>query len=422
MIVFAREPIFDHKQQLFAYQLVFRDGEEGSLPQKIVGNTSSANTGLGLDDLFSGSTVVVSVKPQGLLNGLQERLSSQNTIIEIDNSGSINDSGNSAGDDERIYEAIVALKQVGFRFVIEHSKQVQQNILALADFIKINTQRHGIDDINVLALTTSHTHAKLIATNVHTFEDYERCIDSKFDYFQGFFFLHRQEVDNANKKQRKQSPLAVSKLSVMRLLAQTSNSDINLDDIRTSFEHDATLSYLLMRFINNPMVNKSHEIKSIKHALNYLGEMMLRQFVAIVSIAQLNQDNMQELLEVSLVRAKYCELLNNVLAEKQDAMSAFMAGLFSLIDVILDRDMAALLKQVPISTEISQALLKQEGSYFPLIASVKALESSSWLIFKRYAGELDITEEAMHACYLKAVKWNNDLLKGQSDMFPRARP
>ena len=374
-----------------------------------------------MDDLFSGSTVVVSVKPQGLLNGLQERLSSQSTIIEIDNSDSINDSGNSAGDDERIYEAIVALKQVGFRFVIEHSKHAQQNILALADFIKVDTQCYSIEDINTLALATSHTHAKLVATNVHTLEEYKRCINAKFDYFQGFFFLHRQNLDNASKK-RKQNPLAVNKLTVMRLLAQTSNTDINLDDIRTSFEHDATLSYLLMRFINNPMVNKSHEIKSIKHALNYLGEMMLRQFVAIVSIAQLNQDNMQELLEVSLVRAKYCELLNNELAEKQDAMSAFMTGLFSLIDVILDRDMTALLKQVPISTEISEALLQQAGSYYPLIASVKALESSSWLTFKRYARELAITEEAMHACYLQAVKWNNDLLKGQSDMFPRAKP
>jgi EAL and modified HD-GYP domain-containing signal transduction protein len=421
VIIFAREPIFDPKQQLFAYQLVFRDGEEGRLPQKIVDNTSSENTGLTLDDLFSGSTVVVSVKPQGLLNGLQERLSSQSTIIEIDNSDSINDSGNSAGDDERIYEAIVALKQVGFRFVIEHSKHAQQNILALADFIKVDTQCYSIEDINTLALATSHTHAKLVATNVHTLEEYKRCINAKFDYFQGFFFLHRQNLDNASKK-RKQNPLAVNKLTVMRLLAQTSNTDINLDDIRTSFEHDATLSYLLMRFINNPMVNKSHEIKSIKHALNYLGEMMLRQFVAIVSIAQLNQDNMQELLEVSLVRAKYCELLNNELAEKQDAMSAFMTGLFSLIDVILDRDMTALLKQVPISTEISEALLQQAGSYYPLIASVKALESSSWLTFKRYARELAITEEAMHACYLQAVKWNNDLLKGQSDMFPRAKP
>ena len=428
MIVFAREAIFDRNQQLFAYQLVFRDGEQGSLPNDLslgiepppendAHSKIKSFENIGLNELLSGFTSVVSVTRQSLLSDVGMQFVPDDTIFEIEQ---FHDTD--ANKDTELLSAIQKLKQAGFciSMQLDDTKDVnnetnlRQSSLVNADFIKIDIQKNSAEDIDRLRIQLLHETCKTIAVNVDTLEQYQHCLEAGFDYFQGFFFLKRAH--------KKEAELPANKLSLLRLLAQTSDNTINMEEIRQTFEHDPTLSYLLMRFINNPMVKKSHKITSIKHALTYLGEVMLRKFVAIISVAQLNKGNMRELLELSLVRAKYCELLNSDSSKALDAMSAFMAGLFSLIDVILDKDMEELLGQIPISPEIAQALLEKTGPYHALLASVKALESSSWLQFKEYALQLDVDEEMLQAHYLKAVRWNNELLKGQSDMFPTAKP
>jgi EAL and modified HD-GYP domain-containing signal transduction protein len=411
MIVFAREPIFDKCQHLFAYQLVFRDGEQGALPADLTADSddqsiaSSAKNRVDLDELLSGFISVVSITKRTVLQGLPAEFTPEDTILEIAN---IKDS------DASLIDAIVGLRQQGFRISIENNQPLTKLSLSLADYLKFDINRISLNALKQLQADVTEHKIKTIATNVETPAQYQKCLDAGFDYFQGYFFLTRQ---HANK-----SELPANKLSLLQLLAQTADTRIDMDQIRKTFEHDATLSYLLMRFINNPLINKSIKITSIKHALTYLGEMMLRKFAAIVSIAQLNQDNVQELLQVSLVRAKYCELLDTESVDSKDAMSAFMAGLFSLIDIILDRDMDKLLSQIPLSIEINQALLQQTGPYHLMLASVRALESSSWLQFKECARGLGIAQETLHAHYVAAVRWNNALNQSPSDMFPQARP
>lgn len=409
MIVFAREPIFDHNQRLFAYQLVFRDGQQGALPEQLPTseqeNTKDGAPLIGLDDLLSGFVSVISITRHTLLRALPSDLSPEDTVLDIPSVDS--------ADDEMI-EAVKHLRDLGYRISIQNDRDLASINYELADYLKININHISRQTLGQLQNDIAAYKVQTIAINVENTEQYKKCVDAGFNYFQGYFFLSRP-----NKAQKE---LPANKLSMLKLLSQTSDANINMDQIRVTFEHDAALSYLLMRFINNPMVNKSHKITSIKHALTYLGEMMLRKFVAIVSIAHLNKGNVQELLQVSLVRAKYCELVDAKMNDANDSMSAFMAGLFSLIDVILDYDMALLLEQIPLSTSINEALLEQKGPYYQMLSSVKSLESSSWLPFKQSAKTLNLDEETLHAHYLEAVRWNNLLHGGESGMFPKAKP
>lgn len=410
MLVFAREPIFDIQQRLFAYQLVFRDGEEGALPEQIsepqdAVTDPDTSASIGLEELLSGYISIISISRQSLLTGLPTDFTPEETILDIPRIEQ---------KDSELITAIQTLRAQGYRISIQNDRTLDIINFELADYLKININQISLQRFKDLQEEMNRHQIKTIATHVQNPKQHEKCIEAGFNYFQGYFFLNRQH--------KIQNELPANKLSLLKLLAQTADQNIDMEEIRTTFEQDATLSYLLMRFINNPMVNKSHKITSIKHALTYLGELMLRKFAAIVSIAQLNQDNVQELLQVSLVRAKYCELIDAKITNAQDAMSAFMAGLFSLIDVILDREMAALLEQIPLSAEINKALLEQSGRYYPILASVKSLESSSWLPFKQLALELEVNEETLHASYLEAVIWANALHQSQSTMFPRAKP
>nr|WP_136251480.1 HDOD domain-containing protein [Ningiella ruwaisensis] len=418
MIVFAREPVFDSTQQLFAYQLVFRDGDEGSLPASLFAQDTvkphdldegfkdgvSAGSLVGLDELLKGNVSIISVRKDDLIHGLPNEFLPQDTIIEISD---IND------DETALISAIQNLREKGFRFVIHNKTPLSEICLSLADYLKININNISLLELKLLQSEIAEKSIKTIATRVESHTLFQKCIEAGFDYFQGFFFLSRPK--------HSQQELPANKLSMLELIALTSQKELDTDKVRAIFEKDPTLSYLLLRFINNPLINKSHKISSIKHALSYLGEVMLRKFIAIVSVAHLNQNNVQELLHVSLVRAKFCELLDDEIFDSNDAMSAFMVGLLSLIDVILQRDMRELLNQISLSNAIKRALIERKGQYALILACVRALESSSWMSLKAISNKLGVTETQVQAHLHDSILWANSIHQVDSPVFPRAK-
>lgn len=77
--------------------------------------------------------------------------------------------------------------------------------------------------------------------------------------------------------------------------------------------------------------------------------LMLRE-----SKANSNGDGMA-LIEASLFRAKFCELL----AKRQflqNSSEYFLVGMFSLIDTLLHRKMSHLLQELPLTDEVVETL------------------------------------------------------------------
>src|SRR5690606_6227860 len=89
---------------------------------------------------------------------------------------------------------------------------------------------------------------KLIAEKVETEDEFEFFHQLGFDLFQGYFFTRPQVIKNKS--------LPSSKLSVMELLAVSSSVEFDFAHVNSIIERDVSLSYRLLRFINNPMVNK----------------------------------------------------------------------------------------------------------------------------------------------------------------------
>ena len=205
-------------------------------------------------------------------------------------------------------------------------------------------------------------------------------------------------------------------------MSQSARPEFDLESVASIIERDAALSYLLLRFINNPMVNKRLKITSLRHALTYLGEVEVKKFIALLSLASLNDSKPLELLQVSLVRAKFCELFEANKNGKEKSMSAFIVGLFSLLDTILDNEMPVVLEKLPVSKEIKQALLGEACTFTDYLSTAKAFESGLWGIVISKSESLDISQKDLHEIFNNAIKWSNEMRQALSDFFPRATP
>jgi c-di-GMP phosphodiesterase len=72
------------------------------------------------------------------------------------------------------------------------------------------------------------------------------------------------------------------------------------------------------------------------------------------------EDQPSELIRTAMTRAKMCELVAQAL-DRPDADEHFTVGLFSVVDAFMDTNMRDVLSELPLSPEVSDALLGRSG-------------------------------------------------------------
>ena len=112
---------------------------------------------------------------------------------------------------------------------------------------------------------------------------------------------------------------------------------------------DLSLAYKLMRYVNNLRYRAADPITSFRHATVFLGQQEMRRFVSLVSATSGGENKSTELYRMSLIRGRFCELLSLHRHGWTDPAEAFLCGLFSLLEAILDQPFAEILEQIPLN-------------------------------------------------------------------------
>lgn len=406
----ARQPILDKDQDLFAYELLFRDGANGAYPEhdpKKAELISERFNTLGIDDISGNQRAFINFLPDTLIHRFPEELSPDNIIVELTQNPAVNTS---------LMNACESLRESGYQLAL-NDNHLQSSVLSpypYIDIVKVDITKVSTEMLEKHVPVLAASGIQLVAEQVSSLDQFAMCRDLGFDYFQGYFFTQAFT--------RTAKALPSSKITLLELMSESATDLFDLEKVASIIERDAALSYMLLRFINNPMINKRQQITSLRHALHYLGEVDVKKFIALLSLASLNDTKPVELLQVSLVRAKFCELFELHQHGKKKAMSAFIVGLFSLLDTILDGDMPSILERLPISDDIKQALLGVVGDYAHYLETVKAFESGLWGKIITHSEKLNISQKDLHGIFNDSIRWSNEMRQALSDFFPKAKP
>jgi len=109
------------------------------------------------------------------------------------------------------------------------------------------------------------------------------------------------------------------------------------------------------------------------------------------------------------VRARFCELLVHARDGDGAADGAFLLGLCSLLDVMLNRPMASVLEELPLSADIVSALIGRDNAWRQLLDSVVAYERADWETCLPLARQAGLTRESLPKAYLEALRWGQEL-------------
>ncbi|MFT5282094.1 MAG: EAL and modified HD-GYP domain-containing signal transduction protein, partial [Yoonia sp.] len=185
MNVFAREPVFTLKKEIFAYQFIYRNGLNGSFPLALTSMDpyDEVRSGLNIDELMQVNMTIINLLPEAL-EEFAEMFSPSDVIIEI---SEINSNPKAA-----LLSQIIFLKTQGFKLVANQHQLQWPEFMEHVDFLKLNIMNNTPTEIKNHKLRLANTNVKLIATNVHSQFQFEQCQTLNVDYLQGFFFLEKE--------------------------------------------------------------------------------------------------------------------------------------------------------------------------------------------------------------------------------------
>ncbi|NLW79097.1 MAG: HDOD domain-containing protein [Ruminococcaceae bacterium] len=203
------------------------------------------------------------------------------------------------------------------------------------------------------------------------------------------------------------SPL---KVNALHLLRQVNEDDFDLQDIAKIIERDPSLSISLMRFINSDAVGLKRKVGSIQSAIAILGQQEVRRWATVAISVSLAEDRPSEVTKLSLVRAKFAEGLATAFELGVFQQSLFMAGLFSLLDVILQKPMAEAIKEVAVDQRVHEALVEKSGPLYPVMELIYAYEHAHWDEATILMVHNNVTVDQLNEAFVEALVWYNQLL------------
>ncbi len=400
-IYVARQPIFDRRQKVIAYELLYRTSEENinletnaSLATSEVISSSFLN--IGLDKITRRKRAYINFTKQLLEDGTAYLL--PHDLIAIEITENINP-------DQNTIEACKKLHKDRYSLVLDDFNMDSRclPLLEVVDIVKVDyqgtdeAQRSGIVDF------FKGRKQKLVAEKVETVHEYGDAMASGYDYFQGFFFCEPTIVIGKE--------IPSTKMQNLRLLQEIYKSEMDFDCIEVLIKQDPSLSYKLMRFINSVAFPLRFPIRSIRQAIALLGQKEMIKWVSLVALRNVGYDKPDELIVTAVSRAKFCELMAKVTNLEDRSADLFLAGLFSLLDTFLDQPMEAILAELPLAEEIKAALLGEPGEFKDILDMVLLYEQGSWdkafdIAARRYhLDEVEIMSYYLESLELADLAW-----------------
>jgi EAL and modified HD-GYP domain-containing signal transduction protein len=401
----ARQPILDKSKKLFAYELLFRDSLDNVFPD-IDGDEATSKMveasqfTMGISEFTGNKPAFINFTLETLAQGYPEMLTPDELVVEI---------LETIKPGKKLLALCKDLHKKGYTLALDdyEHQSVWAHFYPFIKIIKIDIQQSSIDDIKeVLTAIKDHPHIKMLAEKVETYDEYDQMLQLGFDYFQGYFFAKPEMVTTKS--------LSPSQMAMAELLYETSKTELDLNSITSVFERDVSLSYKLLRYANSAIFKRRNEISTIKQALVILGSGELKRFIGLMFAVTANPDKPSELINLAMTRAKFCELVAQDIRSQLDISIAFLTGLLSMIDAILDEDMANVLEKLPLSQEIKDPLLTKKGVMAALIKLVELIEQADWDKTTLVMEKLKLDKDKVVEHYNQAVAWADEQTQAAS--------
>ncbi len=394
-VFIARQPIFDKKKNVYAYELLYRTGERNvagvidgdQATSSVVGNALML---AGLETLTQNRLAFINFTKQLIIDEIPTVFSNENLVIEI-----LED----IVPDPEFIASCKRLKEKGYTialddFVLDYP---YESILDLADIIKVDFLLTTPQERKMIIQKYGNRNIRFLAEKIETLEQFEEAMAYGYTYFQGYFFSKPVIM--------KHTDIKPASLNYIKILEELDSNVPEYERIASVIEADVSLSYKLLRLINSAAFYTNSRVTSIKHALVMLGFKEIRKWISIVMLRELAEGKPDEIIRVSLLRGRMGEILSNQFDLESRRTEVFLMGMFSMIDTLMGQSMENALTVLPLEDDVKAGILGEKNAFSDLFRIVTAYEKGNWDYLFLKAKAYDVGLNIFPDAYIEAAKW-----------------
>lgn len=403
--------------KIIGYELVFQGGKDSMY------NSSEASAADTISDFLVANSakivndglMFVTFTPSLLLRNTPKMFGKDKVIIQIEDTVIIH---------PLAMPLIKKYCEAGYRFAINDFQFTPKyfSMLDHAAYVRINMtgyteslqKQRTVQNIIEMAKGFGR---QCIATEVNSSELYNAAMNLNFDYLEGNYIANTM-VSKVDKVEYMQG-------NFFQLVIAVSKDEPDFAEVEEIISRDAGLTYALLRLVNSAYFALRTRTASIRQALITLGIGQLRHWVYMLSFDKDNNEGSEEILKISFLRAKLAsELAKRAPSCGISSNDAYMMGMFSTLDYMVDAPLSELLEEIPVADEIKAALLEGSGMAGMLQKLVIAYEKADWKSSKGCAEALGISSEGLAQIYVDCAEevngiWNSLMTQIDAPQEPK---
>lgn len=391
----ARQPILDEKQRIYAYEIFYRSGlvnaYTGTDPDEATSQVIvDAFQNLGLDALTAGKPAFINFSTTLLERGVATLFPNKQLVVEV---------LESVRRSTEVLEKCRELKEAGYTIALDDFvySEDSKDFLDIADIVKIDLLVTDSKELKDVAQRLKKRDVILLAEKVETHETFKLAAELGFTLFQGYFFSRPEVVTT--------KALAPLHFLCLELISEANGDRMELGRLTEVISRDLSLTYSLLRLPNSAAFARRHPTTTVKQALVLLGERETRKWVSLIALQRMSSTQLEAPVMTSLVRGRFLELMAEKTKWHDVKGMLFLCGLFSLLDVILQRPLSNILEELQAPPETIDLLIHGRGPYQDFWRLLLAYEQGQWDDVKTSAQKLDLEVGTIAAAYLGALEW-----------------
>lgn len=407
----VRCPIKDVNSQVVGYELLYYgenqayggSADTGEQGDRKVNEFAAADTiynflTLNTEKTLKGSLNFMTFTTTLLMKKVPRLFEKSDLVIQIDDSVIIH---------PLAMHFVQQYAKEGYKIAINEFQFAPRYLSLMGDIDYIKLNFHSMSDLtlhNVVEI--AHNMGKqVVATDINDEETYHKAADMGVDALEGSYVAARLAT--------KAHTSGYLKSNFFRLMVAVTKDDPDIDEIERIISMDATLTYGLLRMSNSVHFALRKRVTTVKQAIMNLGIAQLKQWIYLLSASNAENEidpQSEEFLKISLMRANFCsELVSFTKNPPISKGEAYLMGMYSTLNYLVDAPMEEILAEVSASDEIKQALLNNEGPCGALYSLALSYENADWKGVNDRAEELGIPTNLLTDLYFQCMEMTNHL-------------
>lgn len=216
----------------------------------------------------------------------------------------------------------------------------------------------------------------------------------------GWFFLHTPREPSAR--------LSPGHARIIDLLNLVRNN-AEVSEIELALKKDVTLAFKLLRYINSAGFGLANEVNSFRHAVTIMGYDKLNRWLSLLLVNASQDHSAPALMQTAVIRGRFMEQMGAHLLPKAQLDNVFIAGAFSILDILLGTRMEVIFEQLQLPGNITEALLDQRGDIAPLLALARTVETGTAEDLQSQLNSLGLTAAQCNSAQIEALVFADKL-------------